>query len=249
MEPLIFILAAIITFLTAIIAGMIGGSYLILIPALIWLGIPTHEVIGITKILTIAVGFVSINYWMHGKLDLKSTFPYAILVGIGSIIGSFIVIGISENILQIIIGVLMILIVLILILNKNFGLNPIKIKVKKHILLLSVVLFFILGIYDGFYAAASSIFAVMLFTSLLNKDFVESVASARFIEFFGGVTAAFVFFANDLIDFKIALPLAALFFAGGWIGSHITIKKGANFVKGVIIIVSVAFIIKLLIFR
>jgi uncharacterized protein len=248
MEPVTFILAVIITFLVSIIAGMIGGSYLILIPALIFLGIPAHEVIGITKILTIAIGFVAINYWRKGKLDVKANLPYAALVAIGGIIGSFIVIGLSEKILQTIIGILMVIITVFLIFNKNFGVKPLKIKIKKRYIALGWLLFFILGIYDGFYAAASSIFAVMLFTSLCKRDFVESVASARFIEFFSGLSAAVVFAWNGLIDFKLAIPLAIVFFAGGWVGSNITLKKGSGFVRWVIIIVSIAFIIKLLVF-
>ena len=101
MEPIILALAAIITLFSGVIAGMVGGSYLIWIPALLFLGFDIHEVIGISKVLIIAAGFAFINYMRNKKFSLKFSWPYALLMAGGSVIGSFIVIGIRRIRIQI----------------------------------------------------------------------------------------------------------------------------------------------------
>ncbi|MBW2975423.1 sulfite exporter TauE/SafE family protein [Candidatus Woesearchaeota archaeon] len=248
MGPVIFIAAMIITFIAAIIGGMVGGSYLILIPALLFLGIDIHHVIGITKITSIALGLAFINYLRNGKVNIRSSWPYALPVVIGSIIGSFIVIGLDKVILQKIIAVFIIAIGVFLLFRKDFGVNKLKRKIKKSYIVLAVILFFILGIYEGFYAAASSIFIVMIFSGLLGKDFVESIGDTRFIELFAAIAATVIFASEGLIDYKIAIPIGIVYFFGGWVGSQITIKKGAAWIRYVIIIIAFAFGVKMLFF-
>ena len=72
MEPITFILAMVIAFVSAILGGMVGGSFLILIPALLFLGLDIHYVIGVSKLLIVAAGLASINYIRAGKVDLAA---------------------------------------------------------------------------------------------------------------------------------------------------------------------------------
>jgi len=248
MEPITFILAVIITLVSGIVGGMVGGSYLILIPGLLFLGWDIHHVIGITKITTVALGLVFINYMKNGKVNLKFSWPYALLVFLGSIVGSFIVIELSGALLQTVIAIFMIIIALFMLFNKNFGVNPLKIKVKKIYVIIAMVSFLILGVYMGFYAAASSVFSIAIFSVLLKKDFVESIGSTRFNELVAGTGAALIFAFKGLIDYKMAIPIAVVYFVGAWLGSNITLKKGSAFIRYVIIFLSIAFAIKLLFF-
>jgi len=248
-EPITFILAAVISFLASIVGGMVGGSFLLTIPLLIFIGLEPHYVIGITRVFMVAMGLSFINYQKNGHLDIKSIKPHLILFLIGTIVGSLWVIEINETLLQVIIGALMIIVSIFLIINKKFGLKPIKIKkIKKKHVALSLVLFLILGVYEGFYAAASSVIVIMMLTSLLKKDFKESVGAGRFFDFSAGIIATIIFASKGLIDFKIAIPLSLLSFAGAWVGSHITIKKDIKFVRYALIVLSIVFAIKLLFF-
>ena len=248
MDPIIWIIALVVSFVSGIIGGMVGGSYLILIPALLFLGWDIHQVIGITRITTIAAGLAFINYMKNGKIDLKFSSPFALIVIVGSVIGSIIVIELNEKLLQTIIAIFMIIIALFMLFNNKFGVNPLKIKLKKGRILIAFVLFFILGIYFGFYAAAASIFSIILFTAVLRKDFVESVGNARFIDLCGGTASAAIFASKGLIDYKIAIPIGIIYFIGAWMGAQITIKKGSAWVRYLLIILAITFAIKLLFF-
>ena len=114
MEPQIFVLLVVLAFFISIIAGMVGGSYLLMIPIMLFFGLQIHEVIGITKIMTVFVGLVFINYWQKGKVDLKFNFPFALLIIVGSLVGSSFAVQISGNVLQNMIGVLMLLVSLLI---------------------------------------------------------------------------------------------------------------------------------------
>src|SRR3989338_10955280 len=126
MEPQIFVLLVVLAFFISIIAGMVGGSYLLMIPIMLFFGLQIHEVIGITKIMTVFVGLVFINYWRKGKVDLKFNFPFALLIIAGSLVGSLFAVQISGTILQNIIGVFMLLVSLLILLNKGLGVKKVK---------------------------------------------------------------------------------------------------------------------------
>lgn len=248
MEPMSMILAAIIAFVSGIVGGMVGGSYLILIPGLLFLGLDIHHVIGITKLTSISFGLVFVNYLRGGKVDLRFSWPFAMVMVFGSILGSFFVIGTKEHILQKVIGVLMLIIACFMLFNRNFGVKPIKIDIRKRNVTLAVILFFFLGIYHGFYGAAASVLIVMVLSSLLKKEFVESIGNARFLEFGAAIPALVIFAAKGLIDYKLAIPIAILYFIGAWFGSCITLKKGSAWIRYPLIVVAIAFAIKMLFF-
>jgi len=248
MEPLMIVLLIALAFLIAIPAGMVGGSYLLMIPIMLFFGLQIHEVIGITKIMTICVGLVFINYWRKGKVDLKSSFPFALLIIIGSLIGSFFVIQTKEDILQNIIGLLMIIISLFILFNKDFGVKKFEGKLGKKSIILAAIIFLFLGFYNGMYGAAFSIMVIVVFTVLLKKDFVSAIGNARFLDFFGGIAGALIFGFKGLINYTLAIPMGVAYLTGGLIGSHITLKKGSASVRYIIVIISIAFAIKLLFF-
>lgn len=248
MEPVTFILAMAIAFIASIVGGMVGGSFLILIPALLFLGLDIHYVIGISKVLIVAAGLAAFNYIRAGKVNLKFCLPYTLLMMAGAVIGSFIVIELDKKPLQMAIGVIMLVIALFILVNKNFGVKPIKIRLKGRHIVLAASLFFILGIYLGFYAAAASIFSIMILSGILKKDFVQSIGTARFLDLGAGVVAAIIFTSKGLIDYKVAIPMGVVYITGAWLGSHITLKKGAAWIRYPLIIITVAFAIKLLFF-
>jgi len=248
MEPITMILLAIITVISGVVGGMIGGSYLIFIPALLFLGFDILYILGITKVAAIGQNLSFINYWKNGKVSMKSSWPFGVIIFIGSIIGSIIVISLDKGLLQNIIVVLMILVAIFILVNKDLGMNSIKTKIKKKHIIIGAILFFILGIYVGFLATASSIFFIMILTLLFKKDLVESVGNARFIDLFGSIAGVIVFTSKGLIDYSIAIPIGIIYFGGAWIGSHITLKNGNSLVRYLLVIIAIAFAIKLLFF-
>ncbi len=241
--------AGIIAFISGIIGGMVGGSYLLFIPALLFLGFDIYYILGITKITSLSINLSFVNFLRHKKVDLKLSWPFAIVVFFGSIIGSFIVIQISEDILQTTIAILMIVIAAFLLLKKDFGMKLGKKKIGKKAIILGLAYFFVIGIYIGFYAAASTVFSIIVFIALFRKDLVEAIGSLRFIELFAALGGFLVFAWGGYIDYKVAIPIGVVYLGGSWLGSHITIKKGAEWVKYLLIALSIVFAIKLLFLR
>ncbi len=249
MEPLIFVLLVVLAFFISIVAGMVGGSYLLMIPIMLFFGLQIHEVIGITKIMTVFVGLVFINYWWKGKVDLKFNLPFALLIIASSLIGASFAVQISGSILQNIIGILMLLVSLLILLNRDLGVKKFKGKVGNKNFILAAIFSLVLGFYNGVYGAAFSIMVIMLFTILLKREFVEAIGSARFLDFLGGIAGVFVFGLKGMINYSLAIPMGLAYLCGGLIGSQITLKKGPEWVRYPVVIIAIAFAIKLLLFE
>ena len=62
MELISLIILCIIVFLASIMGGMVGGSFLIILPAMMLFGMGAHEAIGTSKLYMIAVGLSAIVY-------------------------------------------------------------------------------------------------------------------------------------------------------------------------------------------
>jgi len=248
MESISLITLCIIIFLASIIGGMIGGSFLIILPAMMFFGMNAHEAIGTSKLYMIALGLSSIIYYKHHDIKLKSSLLFIIALIIGVILGSFTVIKIPENILKIIIAVLMIIVVSVILLEKKIGIKEKKIKLTKTRELLEIIVGLIIGFYYGFYGAAASIFVIMAFVLLLGRTFIEGVGNARLMDLVAGFTGLFVFNKFGIINYNIGIPTALASLIGALIGAEIAIKEGNRWLRKLLFGVTIIFVIKLLFF-
>jgi len=107
---------------TGLLAGMLGiGGGLIVIPALILvLGFSQHEAQGTSLAMMLPpIGIVAAwNYYKAGHVDLKVAIILALAFIVGSLFGSKIAIGLSENVLKKIFSIFLLLVGLKMLLWK-----------------------------------------------------------------------------------------------------------------------------------
>jgi len=107
---------------TGLLAGMLGiGGGLIVIPALILvLGFSQHEAQGTSLAMMLPpIGIVAAwNYYKAGHVDLKVALILALAFIAGSVFGSKIAIGLSENVLKKIFSIFLVLVGLKMLLWK-----------------------------------------------------------------------------------------------------------------------------------
>jgi uncharacterized membrane protein YfcA len=76
-------------------------------------------------------------------------------------------------------------------------------------------------------------------------DLVKINAVKVFVVLFYTIIAMAVFIWHDQVNYPLGIALAVGNSAGGWIGSHLAVKKGHDWIKRLVIIVVVIFAIKL----
>ena len=144
----------IILLICGVIAGFIntvaGGGSLLTLPILIFMGLPSNIANGTNRIAIFMQNIFSISgYKSRGVSDFKYSSWLSVSALIGSIIGAKIAININEDMFNKILSVVIIIVVLTIIYNKKpFNINSENISIEKKII--SVIMFFFIGIYGGF---------------------------------------------------------------------------------------------------
>jgi uncharacterized membrane protein YfcA len=112
--------------------------------------------------------------------------------------------------------------------------------------ILLLVAFFVIGIYGGFVQAGVG-FLIIPVLLMMGFDLVRTNAIKIIVILLFTLPALAVFIWHDLIDWPLGLALGLGNASGGWVASHLSVKKGHTWLKQVVSLVIVAFAIKLLI--
>ncbi|MBW1298049.1 sulfite exporter TauE/SafE family protein [Aquimarina litoralis] len=245
-ETLLLVILAFVGFFAGIINTIAGGGSLLTLPMLIFMGLPPSVANGTNRIgifiqsITSVAGFKS--------KGIKPTL-FGVYLGlsalIGSIIGAKIAIDIKGDTFNRILAIIMLIVVLFMVFKPKVTLDNMIERTKGKYRFLSIVTFFIIGIYGGFIQAGVGIFILLALTSINKMNLVSSNAVKALIVFIYTIGALFVFIYNNQIDYLYGFVLAFGNASGGWIGSRWSVKKGDGLVKIFLIIMVIAMAIKL----
>lgn len=230
-EPVSIVFICIIAFFAAVIGGMVGGSTLIIVPAMILFGIPPHLAIGTNRFSNIfSCLSSSANYLRNKKVNLKQALPFAAVMSAGAILGAKIVITTRPQIIEIIISVLIIMTACFMLVKRKLGLNTktVDFTLKRKIAV--VLIAFSLGIYGGFFGGVGP-FIMVSFIFFMGSTFIEARGNSSFVSLIWSCLATVVFIRSDLVHFKIAIPLSLSMMLGAWTGSTFALKIGNIWVK------------------
>lgn len=231
LSPDILAFLVIFGFCAAFIDAVVGGGGLISIPALLWVGLPPHFALGTNKAastmgaITSFVTFVRsgrVNGWLVRRL-----FPLSL---VGSAVGVLVVRQVSPEILRPLVVVMLALVLIYSILKKDWGRENHFAGLTKKMLVLSGVVAFAFGFYDGFFGPGTGSFLLFAFL-LLGYDFLGAAANARALNFASNIAGVTVFAVLGLINWSYAIPMGLSMIVGAWCGAHMALKKGTGYVR------------------
>ena len=242
------IIEIIVTILLGTAAGFIntfaGGGSLLVVPFLIFIGLPANVANATNRIAILLQNVVSVSGFKQKKiLDFKTDSKLLLPVALGSIVGAFIAVDINEEIFKKVIAGLLIVMFFMLLLNPDAWVKANADKAKMKSLWLRNVIFFFLGIYGGFIQIGIGFFLLAGLVLGCGYDLLKANAIKLFIVLFYTVIALAIFIWNDLVDFKVGLILACGNMLGAWLGVRFSIKWGAKYIRyfllAVLVIVAV----------
>jgi len=236
-------------FIAGLAAGLfgtlVGGGNMLTIPLGIFLGYPVHETLAFNRVGT--VGLTMSGYYKFNKMKLvnhKIGIFIALFAVFGAYLGTKIVLGVSSDILEKLVGAIILIVLLFTLLNRNMGLEA-KILSKRHFLI-GTVASFAMGLYIGFIGLAAGTFLIMLGVFIFGQTFLQSTATIKIPGFVTNVISAFVFWLSGLIIWDVAITLFISMFIGSYIGAHYSEKIGNLWLKRMFIAVSVIMALMLL---
>lgn len=239
----------IILLICGVIAGFIntvaGGGSLLTLPILIFMGLPSNIANGTNRIAIFMQNIFSISgYKSRGVSDFKYSSWLSVSALIGSIIGAKIAININEDMFNKILSVVIIIVVLTIIYNKKpFNINSENISIEKKII--SVIMFFFIGIYGGFIHAGVGFLILSILSNYNGIQLSKANSIKVFVVFVYTFFALIVFIMENKINWILGINLGIGNSIGGWIASRWSYNKPDKIIKIFIIISSAIMAIKL----
>ena len=232
--------------ISSIIGSLVGGASLLLIPFLIFIGLPPQVAIATDKFGSIGNALAAFYKFQKAKkIHWKYVPALAILSLGGSLIGANILLNINPKILQNIIGVILLLLLPLMFLKRGMGVKyskPTSFKIA-----IGLVLYFLVQIFSGFFGGVGPIiFYILMIT--FGFTIIEANATQTLPILVLFISSLMIFALNGIIDYGVGAVLIIGMAIGGYIGAHIALKKGDKWVKGLFAILVIILSIKLLFF-
>jgi len=227
--------------------AIVGGGGLVLVPALFAVFPATHPatLFGINKSASIwGTGIAAVQYSRRVRMSWSALLPAAAAGFAGSFAGAWAVTVMSPHFLRKLLPFVLLAVLIYTLARKDLGKHHTPHLPPAMERLAAAAIGLVLGFYDGFFGPGTGSFFVFLFVRALGYDFLNASASAKLLNTATNLAALFLFAIKGHVWWHFALALAVANVAGSLLGTHLALKHGAGFVRGVFLLVVSALILK-----
>ncbi len=241
----LLILCPIIAF-GSFVDAIAGGGGLITLTAYVAVGLPAQTALGNNKFASASGTLVaSIQYFRKQQVSLSIGLAATLFSFIGSTFGSFLATRYADTYLNYLLVILVPSLALFMLFKPDFGRG--REKSRTFLLLLASLAGLVVGAYDGFFGPGTGMFLTIVFTSVLGLDLLKASGTARVVNLASNIAALAMFLHHGVIDFSIAIPCAVSAIIGGFLGSRLALKIGANIIKPVMAFVLLLLLVRVLV--
>jgi uncharacterized membrane protein YfcA len=239
--------AFVIGFLAAVVGAIASGGGLISIPGLIFLGVSPISAIATTRLNLMTGGLSAIyRYRKDGAVLWKYIarfMPLAILAGI---IGPKLLLGIDQNTVEHLVGVMLLIMLPVLWLQKDAG--TIRVSRSRRRVFAGYPVLALVLLYMTMFGGGGGIFMIYAFVYFFGMTVTEANATTFAVALIATFVALIAYISGGAVNWSLGLPLMAGGLIGGYFGAHIALKKGTKWVKTILTIVVLVSGIKLTFF-
>lgn len=225
-----------------------GGGSLMTLPLLIFMGLPAATANGTNRIAIFCQNIFAITgFKRQGVFPIRLAALCTLPALIGSYIGANLAISVDDQTFRRLLALIMIGVLVFITLDPAKRLQQHEVHMSPWRVALLIVSFFLIGIYGGFVQAGVGF---LIITALLvhGLDLVNINAVKVLVIFAFTIVALGVFILHGQVDYSLGLALAVGNSLGGWIGTHVAVKRGHNWIKRFVSVTVLVFALKLLFF-
>lgn len=249
--------------LGAVLAGgvdaVIGGGGLVLIPLLLACapGLPAQVALGTNK-FTAVFGTASAGLRMVRtvRIDWRAVRLCAPLAGLCSAGGALMASAVSSDVLRPVVVVLMLAAGAFVALRPSFGRDTgatgasgvdATPRPSRRRLALGLGLIALIGAYDGFFGPGTGMFLVIVFTGLMSRTLIQSLAMTKLVNTATNIGGLVVFAAGGHVLWLLGIVLAVFNVLGAQVGAKIVLDRGTGFVRIALLVLIVVMSAKLIV--
>ena len=227
---------------TAVLAGFIdaiaGGGGLIMVPALLFAGVPPLNTLGTNKLQSMfGTAMAYRNFAAKGLVDWREHKATVAAVFAGATVGVLLVQAIASNSLKLIIPLLLLVMAAYTILSPRMHDEDAheRVSSKAYIPVAGSI-----GFYDGFFGPGTGSFFATTLVALRGVGLTRATARTKLFNLTSNLASVLFFAIGGKIWWGLGLCMAVGSMSGGWLGSHTAMKFGAKLIRPVLVALSLA---------
>lgn len=250
-----------------ILAGMLnvlaGGGSLIVMPTMVFLGIPGAVANGTIRVAILGQNLTAIaGFRQKGFSDFRLSFSLALCALPGAFLGAFLGSKLNNAWFNRVLAIVMLGVLVSMILGKRkkkpkpaasentttaeTESNSESSVIQNPNSLSGHLLMVLAGFYGGFIQAGIGFILIAIMNGVMKIDLLRTNMHKVFIVAMYTLAAIGIFAWQGKIDWVTGFILMLGMSAGGWIGSNLAVQKGESFIRAVLYTAIVCMSIKLL---
>lgn len=242
----------VLLFLAIFFAGFVdaiaGGGGLIQQPSLLITFSETNTVtvMGTSKTAAaFGTSAAALRYRRSIKTDPMLLLSMVIPAFIGSSLGALLATHISAQNLKSAIFFMMVLIFFYTFAKPELGKEKVERFTPSALKKVGAIAAFVIGFYDGLIGPGTGTLLMIVLVAVMGFAFIGASAIAKVVNLVTNIAAIIVIGIRVPIMWKLGIALGIANLVGGFIGSHVAVRKGSGFVRTFYLIVTGLLILRL----
>jgi len=239
--PLLFVTGAAAGFVDSIA----GGGGLITLPVLLSCGFDPKLALGTNKLqATFGSGSAAWHYTRAGVAGWRECWRGFVLTFAGAALGTLAVQKLDPSLLRRALPVLLAAVAIFILVRPKLGEKETPARMSRGAFDLTFGL--LLGFYDGFFGPGTGTFWAMVFVLVMGFNLTRATGSTKVMNFASNLASLAFFLCLGQVMVAAGLVMGAGQLIGAWLGSHMVIKRGTEFIRPIFITVVLAITGKLI---
>ncbi len=223
-----------------------GGGTIISLSLLMFLGLPADVANGTNRIAVIFQNIVAVSeFKKHKVLDLKKGIYMGIPTALGAIAGAFIAIDLDKKTIEYAIAFIMLLMLFFIFYKPDRWLKGKVSLQEKKLTPMQMILYFFIGVYGGFIHVGVGYFLIAMVVVGSGYDLVKGNALKNLIVLIYVPFSLVIYMISGHVNYKYGLIHAIGNMIGAYIATRFAFRKGANFVRWIMLSVIVISILQI----
>jgi uncharacterized membrane protein YfcA len=243
-EPWVYPALTAVAVLTGFIDSIAGGGGLIMMPALLFAGVPPINALATNKLQSMfgtAIAFA--NYARKGLVDWRSNGLTVLAVFLAAGAGVIIVQSVSSKALALVIPLLLLAVALYVLISPRMSDADAHQRIGPRAY---APLGAAIGFYDGFFGPGTGSFFTTTLVGLRGLGLTRATALTKLFNLTSNVAAVLLFALGGHMFWLLGFCMAGGAMLGGWIGSHTAMRFGASIIRPLLVTLSLGLTARLL---
>ena len=243
-EPWVYPALTATAVLTGFIDAVAGGGGLIMLPALLFSGVPPIQALATNKLQSMfGTAVATRNYVRAGLVNWRDYKLAIALVFVGATGGAIVVQAIDTRVLGLIIPLLLVAVAIYVLVSPRMTDENAHQRVSERGY---APVGGLVGFYDGFFGPGTGTFFTTSLVALRGYGLTRATAVTKLLNFASNVASVLFFALGGKMLWLLGLCMAIGAMAGGWLGSHSAIRFGARLIRPLLVVISLGLTARLL---